>query len=235
MESHKVVSHQQWIEARKALLRKEKDFTRARDALAAERRQLPWERVEKRYVFDGPDGEETLADLFGPCSQLIVYHFMFGPDWDEGCKSCSFLADHFEPAVIHLAQRDVTFVAASRAPLERLEAFRARMGWSFKWVSSLESDFNRDYHVSFSEDEMARGPVDYNYQKQAFPSSEAPGVSIFVKDNEGAVHHSYSSYGRGLDMFITAYHYLDLVPKGRDEASLPFSMAWVRHHDRYGA
>lgn len=234
MESHKVVSHQEWLQARRAFLRKEKDFTCAREALAAERRQLPWERVEKRYVFQGPDGEETLADLFGPCSQLAVYHFMFGPDWEEGCKSCSFLADHFEPAVVHLAQRDVTLLAASRAPLDRLEAFKARMGWSFKWVSSLGSDFNGDYHVSFSEDELARGTVDYNYQEQAFPVGEAPGVSIFVKDEEGAVYHSYSSYARGLDPFITAYQYLDLVPKGRDEASLPFTMAWIRHHDSYG-
>ena len=233
MDHHPVVSHEEWLAARKAFLCKEKDFTRARDALAAERRQLPWERVEKRYVFEGPDGEETLADLFGPCSQLVVYHFMFGPDWEEGCKSCSFLADHFAPAVVHLAQRDVTLVAVSRAPLDRLEAFKARMGWGFKWVSSLKNDFNSDYHVSFSEEELASGTVDYNYVRQAFPMGEAPGVSVFAKDGEGGVYHSYSSYARGLDPFITTYQYLDLVPKGRDEADLPFTMAWIRLHDSY--
>lgn len=234
MTSHKVVSHQEWLKARKAFLRKEKDFTRARDALAAERRRLPWERVEKRYLFEGPEGEETLADLFGPRSQLAVYHFMFGPDWEEGCKSCSFLTDHLVPAVVHLAQRDVTLLVVSRAPLARLEAFKARMGWDFKWVSSLKSDFNGDYHVSFSEAELASGAVDYNYRHLAFPSSEAPGLSVFVKDEAGAIYHTYSTFARGLDPLITAYQILDFVPKGRDETDLSFTMEWVRHHDRYG-
>lgn len=220
MADHDVVSNERWIEARKALLAKEKEFTRMRDAISKERRKLPWERVDKEYVFDGPGGKETLADLFDGRSQLLVYHFMYGPDWTEGCKSCSFLADHFNPAIPHLRQRDVTMVAVSRAPLEILEAFKKRMGWSFKWVSSLGNDFNRDYQVSFTEEELEKGDVYYNYARQGFPSTEAPGVSVFYKDENGEVFHTYSSYQRGLDMFITAYHYLDLVPKGRDEGGL---------------
>ncbi len=235
MENHKIVSHDAWLEARKALLAKEKEFTRLRDALSKERRELPWERVEKAYVFEGPQGKETLSDLFEGRHQLIIYHFMFGPDWEEGCPSCSYIADHFSPAIVHLKQRDVTMVAVSRAPLDKIEAFERRMGWSFKWVSSLMSDFNRDYGVSFTEAELSGGDVTYNYAKQSFPSTEGPGVSVFYKDDDGRVFHSYSSYGRGLDMLITAYHYLDLAPKGRDEDELPFTMQWVRHHDRYGA
>ncbi len=233
MADHDVVSNERWIEARKALLAKEKEFTRMRDAISKERRKLPWERVDKEYVFDGPGGKETLADLFDGRSQLLVYHFMYGPDWTEGCKSCSFLADHFNPAIPHLRQRDVTMVAVSRAPLEILEAFKKRMGWSFKWVSSLANDFNRDYQVSFTDEELEKGDVYYNYARQGFPSTEAPGVSVFYKDENGEVFHTYSSYQRGLDMFITAYHYLDLVPKGRDEGGLSYTMEWLRLHDEY--
>jgi predicted dithiol-disulfide oxidoreductase (DUF899 family) len=231
--SQKIVSHQDWLDARKALLAQEKAFTRERDALSRARRELPWERVEKAYGFDGPEGEETLADLFAGRSQLIVYHFMLGPGWPEGCQSCSFLADHFNPAVVHLAHRDVTMIAVSRAPLAEIEAFRDRMGWSFTWVSSFENDFNRDYHVSFTEDELAEGEVTYNYAKTAFPVTEAPGLSVFSKDGNGDVFHTYSCYARGLDSLITTYNYLDLVPKGRDEDDLEFTMAWVRLHDSY--
>lgn len=234
MENHRIVSHEEWVEARKGLLEREKELTRLRDEISRARRELPWERVEKEYVFDGPDGKVTLSDLFDGRSQLIVYHFMYGPDWEEGCKSCSFLTDHFNPAVVHLNHRDVTMGAVSRAPLHVLEAFKERMGWTFTWVSSLENDFNRDYHVSFTQEELDSGDVYYNYKAQDFPSTEAPGVSVFYKDPDGAVFHTYSCYERGLDMFIVAYHYLDLAPKGRDEEGLADTMEWVRHHDAYG-
>ena len=232
MPTHEVVSHEDWVEARKALLAEEKAFTRQRDALSRARRALPWERVEANYVFDGPDGRESLADLFGGKSQLIVYHFMLGPGWEEGCKACSFLADHFDPAVVHLAQRDVTLLAVSRAPYAEIAAFRDRMGWRFKWVSSFGTAFNEDYQVSFSEEALQAGEVYYNYAMTPFPSGEAPGLSVFRKDG-GEIFHSYSCYARGLDMLITAYNYLDLVPKGRDEQDLPFAMEWVRLHDSY--
>lgn len=232
MASHEVVSREEWIEARRQLLAREKKFTRLRDELNRERRELPWVRVEKEYVFEGPDGPETLARLFDGRSQLIVYHFMFGPDWDAGCKSCSFWADNFNGIIAHLNQRDVTFVAVSRSPLARLQAFRERMGWSFKWVSSLGNDFNRDYHVSFPE-AVNLDSVYYNYEMQSFPSEEAPGISVFYRDDKGDVFHTYSCYARGLDMLNTAYHYLDLVPRGRDEAHLAYPMAWVRLRDEY--
>ena len=228
-----IVSQEEWLAARKALLAKEKEFTRLRDQLSAERRALPWEKVGKDYVFDAPGGRESLADLFAGRSQLVVYHFMLGPDWREGCKSCSFWADNFNGIVVHLRQRDVTLVAVSRAPLEKIEAFRRRMGWAFKWVSSHGNDFNRDFHVSFEPDELAKGDVYYNYERRRFGSDEAPGISVFAKAPDGQVFHTYSCYARGLDMLNTAYHYLDLVPKGRDEDTLPHTMAWVRHHDRY--
>ena len=233
MQPNKVVPHEEWVEARKRFLEKEKEFTRARDALSRERRALPWEQVTEDYVFDGPDGKESLAGLFDGRSQLIVYHFMYGPDWDAGCKSCSFIADHFEPAIIHLNQRDVSMVAVSSAPLATLEAFKKRMGWSFKWVSLLGNEFNRDYHVSFSQDEIDNGQAYYNYKNQKYPSTEAPGASVFFRNAEGTVFHTYSVYERGLDMFITAYNYLDLVPKGRDEEYLPYTMEWLRLHDEY--
>ena len=231
---HRVVSQEEWLAARKQLLRKEKEFTRFRDQLSAERRELPWVRVDKEYVFDGPDGKETLADLFDGRSQLMVYHFMFGPGWEQGCPSCSFVSDHIDGANWHLPHRDVTLLAVSRAPLAQIEAFKQRMGWRFKWVSSYENDFNHDFHVSFTPDEMARGEVYYNYTTTEFPSEEAPGLSAFYQDPNGAVFHTYSTYARGLDMLVGAYNYLDLAPKGRDEAALPWTMAWVRHHDRYG-
>jgi len=234
MENHEVLRHDEWVEARKALLTKEKELTRLRDELSKTRRKLPWEKVEKDYIFDGPAGKETLSDLFDGRSQLIIYHFMFGPGWDLGCKSCSFVADHFEPAIVHLNHRDVAMVAVSRAPLRELEAFKHRMGWTFKWVSSYENDFNRDFHVSFSQDEIDNAMAYYNYKRQRFPSTEAPGASVFYKSENGEIFHTYSVYERGLDMFITAYHYLDIVPKGRDEDDLSFTMEWLRLHDDYG-
>jgi predicted dithiol-disulfide oxidoreductase (DUF899 family) len=234
MNHSKVVSRDEWLAARKQHLSKEKEFTRLRDKLSAERRELPWVKVEKNYLFDGPGRKETLADLFGGRSQLIVYHFMFGPEWEQGCPSCSFLSDHIDGSVVHLAHRDVTFVVVSRAPLPKIEAFKKRMGWRFKWVSSYGSDFNFDYHVSFTKDEMTKGKVYYNYDMNEFPSDEGPGISVFCKDGSSDIFHTYSAYARGLDILVGAYNYLDLVPKGRDEVELPWTMAWVRHHDKYG-
>jgi predicted dithiol-disulfide oxidoreductase (DUF899 family) len=233
IEHPKVVSRAEWIAARKELLKKEKEQTRRKDALSAERRELPWVRVEKEYTFDAPGGKVTLADLFEGRSQLIVYHFMFGPEWQEGCPSCSFNMDHTDGATVHLGQRDVSFAAISRAPLPKIEAFKKRMGWRFNWVSAYQNDFNRDYHVSFTKEEMAKGKVDYNYDVMEFPSEEAPGISVFYKDTSGAIFHTYSAYARGTETSVGAYNYLDLVPKGRDEGALAFTMAWVRHHDRY--
>ncbi len=231
--THEVVSSQDWMLARKELLAKEKELTRLRDDLSRQRRELPWEKVDKDYVFDGLGGKETLADLFGGRSQLIVYHFMFGPDWPEGCPSCSLVADHLGASVIHLAQRDVTLVVASRAHLSQIEAFQRRMGWPFKWVSSYGTEFNRDHRVSFTPDELAPGNKPYNYGSSGFPSEEAPGVSVFVKDEDGEIFHTYSAYGRGVEELLGVYRFLDFTPKGRDEGDLPFPMAWVRHHDRY--
>ncbi len=231
--SHKVASRDEWLKARIAHLAAEKEFTRRRDELARQRRELPWEKVEQSYVFEGPNGRETLAGLFAGRSQLIVYHFMFGPDWEEGCKSCSFLSDHFDATRVHLAHRDTTFAVVSRAPMPRIQAFQKRMGWKFHWVSAFGTDFNHDYGVSFTKDELA-GEVDYNYAKTRFNLSEAPGLSVFYKDEAGEIFHTYSAYGRGLDPLIGTYQFLDLVPKGRDEDGLAFSMSWVRHHDKYG-
>ena len=233
MERPKVVTRDEWLAARKRHLEKEKEFTRLRDELGRQRRELPWVRVEKEYVFDGPEGKKTLAELFDGRGQLIVYHFMFGPGWEQGCPSCSFVSDHIDGSVVHLAHRDVTLMAVSRAPLSQIEAFRKRMGWRFKWVSSNGNDFNFDYHVSFTKDEMAKGDVYYNYEMQKFGSEEAPGVSVFYRDATGGIFHTYSAYARGLDILVGAYNYLDLAPKGRDEDGLTHSMAWVRHHDRY--
>lgn len=234
MKPNAIASREDWTAARQTLLEREKEFTRQRDALSEARRALPWVRVDENYVFEGADGRESLSELFDGRGQLIVYHFMFGPDWEEGCPSCSYLADHFDGAIPHLNQRDVTLVAASRAPLEKLDGYKKRMGWRFKWVSSLGGDFNRDYHVSFDEDRPAGSEVYYNYRMGQFPSSEAPGLSIFRKEENGEIFHTYSAYARGLDMLIGTYNWLDLVPKGRDEANLSFSMEWVRRHDRYG-
>jgi len=233
MNRPKIVSQDEWLAARKQHLTKEKEFTRLRDQLSAERRSLPWVQVEKNYVFEGPNGNETLADLFNGRSQLIVYHFMFGLGWGEGCPSCSFLSDHIDGATVHLAHRDATLLAISRAPLPQIEAFKKRMGWRFKWVSSYGNDFNFDHHVSFTKDEMARDKVYYNYDVGKFPSEEGPGISVFFRDKTGEIFHTYSAYARGLDILVGTYNYLDLVPKGRDEAELPWTMAWVRHHDKY--
>ncbi len=232
---HRVVSHKAWIEARRKFLAKEKKFTRLRDELARQRRALPWERVDKEYVFDGPKGRETLPELFDGRSQLVVYHFMFAPEWSEGCKHCSFWADNFNGLGIHLNHRDVSFVAISRAPLEKLEAFKKRMGWSFKWVSSGQNDFNYDYQASFTPQEVESGAAFYNYSKLDVGVSDREGVSVFYRDPSGAVFHTYSSYARGIDMLNTAYHYLDLAPKGRDEDGLEFTQSWVRYHDKYDA
>ncbi|MGH7563503.1 MAG: DUF899 domain-containing protein [Gemmatimonadota bacterium] len=234
LPDHKVVSREEWLEARQAHLEREKELTRQRDALSAERRELPWVRVEKEYVFDAPGGQATLADLFDGRSQLIVQHFMFGPDWEEGCVGCSFQADHIDGVLVHIEHRDVTLVVVSRAPLPRLEGFRKRMGWRFKWVSSYGNDFNYDYRVSFRKDDLMKGRVLYNYELRELQSEELPGVSVFFKDTAGHIFHTYSSYARGDELLIGAYNYLDLVPKGRDEAGLSPPMAWVRHHDRYG-
>jgi predicted dithiol-disulfide oxidoreductase (DUF899 family) len=234
MTKHQIVSDEEWIDARCALLAKEKELTRQHDELARQRRELPWVRVEKNYVFDTPNGKAALADLFGNQSQLLIYHFMFGPEWKEGCPSCSFVSDHLNGAVPHLAARDVTLIMVSRAPLAKIEAFKKRMGWQFPWVSSFGSDFNYDYHVSFTPQQRKDGKVDYNYKMQQFPSEEAPGASVFCKDSaSGEVFHTYSTYGRGLDAFVGTYTLLDLVPKGRDEDGLEFDMEWVRYHDRY--
>jgi predicted dithiol-disulfide oxidoreductase (DUF899 family) len=233
IERPTIVSREDWTVARKRLLEKEKELTRQRDRVSSERRSLPWVLVDKEYVFEGPNGEEPLSDLFGGRSQLIVQHFMFGPEWEEGCKSCSFWMDNFDGIDVHLAHRDATFVLVSRARLDKLEAYKKRMGWSTKWVSSLHNDFNRDFHVSFTPEELERGEAYYNYEATSFPSEEAPGVSVFYKDDDGRIFHTYSCYARGLDILNGAYHLLDLTPKGRDEDRLSYTMEWLRHHDRY--
>ena len=233
MEQHKIVGGAEWLDARRQFLQKEKEFTRARDALSAARRALPWERVERDYAFETSRGRKSLADLFDGRSQLVVYHFMLDPDWDEGCKSCSFWADNFNGIEVHLKHRDVTLIAVSRAPIAKIDAYKRRMGWTFPWVSSFGSDFNFDYQVSFRSEEIASGKGYYNYQQTKNSMSELPGISVFVRDDTGAVFHTYSCYARGLDMLNGAYHYLDLTPKGRDEAGLPFTMSWLRRHDQY--
>jgi len=230
---HPVVSRDEWNAARKSLLAKEKQLTRQRDQLSAERRKLPWVRIDKTYVFDGPGGKVALADLFDERSQLVVQHFMFGPDWDEGCVGCSFGADHVDSARQHFEHRDLSFVAVSRTLLARIESFKRRMGWRFNWVSSLGSDFNYDFGVSFTKDQIASGKVVYNYEPQNSQSEELSGVSLFYKDEAGAIFHTYSTYARGDETLSSAYMYLDLAPKGRDEEGLPFPSAWWRHHDKY--
>jgi predicted dithiol-disulfide oxidoreductase (DUF899 family) len=228
----KVVSREQWLVARKDLLTREKELTRLRDEVSRHRRELPWVKIGKEYVFDGPDGRETLADLFEGRSQLIVYHFMLGPGWEEGCKSCSYLADHFDGANWHLPHRDVTFVVISRAPLSEIQSYQKRMGWRFKWLSSHGNDFNFDYHVSFTKNDEKKGKVYYNYATQEFISDELPGLSVFYKDENGDVFHTYSTYARGLDSLVGAYNFLDLTPKGRNE-NPDATMDWVRRHDEY--
>ncbi len=226
-----VVSPEKWLAARKKLLREEKKYTRQGDRLAERRRALPWVKMTKPYVFDSPRGPATLADLFEGRSQLMVQHFMLGPGWEEGCKACSFMMDHFNPTVPHLKARDVSFAAISHAPLKEIVPFKKRMGWTVNWVSSHGTSFNQDFHVSFTEEEIAGGGVPYNYGKMDFPQTEAPGISVFVRDAAGDVYHTYSTYGRGVEVIMTTYDLLDLVPKGRDEDEN--AMQWLRHHDRY--
>lgn len=230
LQNHKVVSQAEWIAASQDLLKKEKEFTRLRDQLSAQRRELPWVAVDKPYVFEGPQGQETLTDLFGNNSQLIVYHFMFGPGWKEGCDGCSFLADHIDGANLHLAHHDVSLVVVSRAPWPEFQEFKKRMGWQFKWVSSHGSDFNTDYHVTPTAEEIAAGQMFYNYALIDSAGGEQPGLSVFYKDENGQTFHTYSSYARGGDLLIGAYNYLDLTPKGRNEIQI---MDWLRLHDQY--
>lgn len=232
---HPVVSRDRWLAERKTLLAHEKELTRLRDRIARERRALPWVRIEKQYVFDTAQGPRTLAELFDGRRQLLVQHFMLGPQWEQGCPSCSYMADHSDGMIPHLAQRDLTLVAVSRAPLAEIERFHRRMGWRFRWVSSFGNDFNHDFHVSFKPEERARGEVYYNYGMTDFPAEEAPGISVFFKDDAGEVFHTYSTYGRGVEVMMGTYQLLDLTPKGRDEDEVPNRMYWVRHHDRYAS
>jgi predicted dithiol-disulfide oxidoreductase (DUF899 family) len=232
MTTHRIVSRDKWLEARLDLLAAEKDLTRRSDEVARLRRQLPWVRVEEDYIFDGPGGPVTLAQLFDGRDQLLVQHFMLAPGWEQGCKSCSFMADHTDGMTIHLAHRDVTMVAVSRAPLAEIERFRRRMGWQFKWVSSHGNDFNYDFGVSFTPEQLAKGELNYNYGPWSHASEELPGVSVFYTDDAGDVFHTYSTYGRGVEVMMGTYRMLDLTPKGRDEGG--HNMGWVRHHDRYG-
>ena len=233
MQTPKVVSHEDWLEARLELLAAEKEFTRQRDALTRRRMAMPWERVAKSYVFDTPEGRRTLAELFEGRRQLLVQHFMFAPGWEQGCKSCSYMADHSDGANVHLANRGITLVAVSRAPLPEIERFRQRMGWRFKWVSSHGSDFNRDFGVTFTPEEVAKGKVHYNYGAWPHPHEELPGISVFYRNDAGEVFHTYSTYGRGVEVMMGAYNLMDLTPKGRDEDGQKYTMEWVRHHDRY--
>ena len=230
-KNHRVVSHKEWLEARTAFLAKEKEFTRLRDELSEQRRELPWEAVTKTYVFDGPDGKQTLPDLFEGRSQLIVYHFMFDPDWEAGCKSCSFWADNFNSIIVHMNHRDTTMIAVSRAPYSKLAAYKKRMGWDFKWMSSGENDFNFDFNASFTPEEIAKKQAFYNFKMQDPRGSEHAGVSVFFKDEKGNVFRTYSAYSRGIDLLNTAYNYIDLTPKGRDEGGR--NQHWVRRHDEY--
>ncbi len=236
VEHPKVVSRAEWLAARRAHLKREKELTRASDELSRLRRELPWVKVEKPYVFDGPNRQETLADLFGGRSQLIIKHFMFGPGWKEGCVGCSFGADHAEAALVHLENHDVALVAVSRAPAPEIEAFKKRMGWHFKWVSSHNNDFNHDYHVSFTKEDAPKGKVFYNYEMTDFVSEELSGLSVFYKDAGGNIFHTYSCYARGDEKVVSAYMLLDITPKGRNETGPNGNLSdWVRHHDRYGA
>jgi predicted dithiol-disulfide oxidoreductase (DUF899 family) len=233
MQPHKIVPREEWIEARKTHLAHEKEYTRVRDRLSEERRALPWVKVDKTYVFDGPTGKATLSELFKTRNQLVVQHFMFAPDWNEGCKSCSFWADGFERMIPHLAARDTTLVAISRGPLSKLLAFKTRMGWTFDWVSSADNDFNYDYAVSFTQDDIKSGAKIYNFGTSGFGIEEAPGISVFYRNEAGDIFHTYSCFARGLDMMNAAYHYLDLTPLGRHEEGLPYPMDWVRLRDQY--
>jgi predicted dithiol-disulfide oxidoreductase (DUF899 family) len=231
---NQVVSQEQWTDARKQLLLKEKELTRLSDEVNAQRQKLPWVKVDKEYVFDTPAGKKTLADLFDGRSQLVVYHFMFGPGWKAGCVGCSFYADHVDGPSVHLAHHDVTFVAVSRASLEEIAAYKKRMGWRFNWVSSFGNDFNFDYHVSFRKEDLAKGKVYYNFEMMESSMDELHGCSVFFKDETGAIFHTYSSYGRGDERGLGTYMLLDLTPKGRNETGPNFNLTdWVRRHDEY--
>jgi predicted dithiol-disulfide oxidoreductase (DUF899 family) len=230
---HPIVSRDEWLAARTELLRKEKEFTRLRDQLSEERRALPWVKIEKPYVFDGPNGKQTLADLFDGRSQLVVKHFMFGPEWSEGCVGCSFEVDQVQGALMHLRHHDVAYAAVSRAPIDKIEAFRRRMGWPINWVSSNGNDFNYDFNVSFTPEQIAAGQTFYNYRQGASVIDEMSGRSVFYKDAAGQIFHTYSSFARGGEMFLGSYAFLDITPKGRDETINGNLTDWVRHHDRY--
>ena len=234
MTTHAITTREKWLDARLDLLAAEKDLIRRSDEVARLRRQLPWVRIDEIYAFDGPDGRQTLSELFDGRSQLLVQHFMLKPGAEEGCKGCSYMADHTDGMLVHLAHRDVTFAAISRAPLAEIERFRGRMGWQFKWVSSHGTDFNYDFGVSFTLEDVAKGRIDYNYGGWPLVGEEWPGISAFYKDDAGNIFHTYSTYGRGVEAMMGTYRMLDLTPKGRDEQDLPHKMAWVRHHDRYG-
>ena len=231
--NHPVVSRDEWVAERKMLLAHEKELTRLRDQLARERRALPWVRIDKHYTFDTREGRRTLPELFDGRRQLLVQHFMFAPGWEQGCPSCSYMADHIDGMNVHLENRDLTLVAVSRAPLADIERFRQRMGWRFNWVSSHGSDFNHDFGVSFTSEELAKGDLYYNYGTTPYTHEEAPGLSVFYKDDAGEVFHTYSTYGRGVEVMMGAYYMLDLTPKGRGERDVKHKMEWVRHHDRY--
>jgi predicted dithiol-disulfide oxidoreductase (DUF899 family) len=231
-KEHKVVSQKEWLAARKKLLIKEKKFSRLRDQLNQQRRDLPWVRVEKEYVFDTPQGKQTLAQLFSGKSQLITYHFMFGPGWKDGCPHCSFWADHYDSVNLHIGQRDTTLVVVSRAPLKEIQPFKKRTGWKFKWVSSFNNDFNFDFNVSFTPQQIRSGKVLYNFNPVKMDIDEREGVSAFYKDGKGVVYHTYSAYARGIDLLNTTYNFIDLTAKGRDEGS-GFPQFWVRYHDKY--
>jgi predicted dithiol-disulfide oxidoreductase (DUF899 family) len=231
LRNHRVLGHDEWIAARKALLAKEKEFTRQRDELSQARRDLPWERVEKDYVFDGPNGKESLSDLFGACSQLVVYHFMFDPAEDAGCLHCSFWADTFDGIPIHLRARDTEFVAVSSAPRAKIEAYEKRMGWHFKWLSSFENDFKRDVGAQFTEQEVDDKHAFFNYAWQDPVDTQREGISVFYKDDQGSIYHTYSTFARGIDIVSSAYNFIDLTPKGRDEPDFP--QQWLRRHDEY--
>lgn len=230
MQAHKIVSREEWLKARKAHLKNEKALTRMRDLVSAERRELPWVKVEKNYVFDTSEGKKTLAELFGDNSQLIIHQFMWRWDLDQGCESCSLEADHAEGALVHLENHDVSYVRVSRAPLAKLETYKKRMGWKVKWVSSYANDFNYDYHVSFTQEDLTKGEIYYNYAMTKDGFDELPGLSVFYKDKDGSVFHTYSSYGRGNEEVIGAFIYLDITPKGRNETEI---MDWVKRHDEY--
>ena len=234
LDNHRIVSKDEWLAARDALLKKEKEFTLLREKLGQQQRDMPWVLVDKEYLFDGPNGKQTLSELFDGRRPLLVYHVMYDPNWDAGCPSCSFWADNFNGIVVHLNQRDVTMIAVSKAPYSKIGEYKKRMGWNFKWVSSYDNDFNFDYHVSFTPEELSEKKAFYNYNMQDTRSPEREGVSVFYKDTAGHVFHTYSAYARGIDVLNVAYHYLDLVPKGRDEDGHEFPQFWVRRHDEYG-